>query len=518
MNKTFLRVALSVVFFAVLALAVGHLLADRLMPTDLGSPSHAMPVQPGESALDRSIAPLLAAHPGQSGAAAVVDGIDAFAVRALSARGASRSIDVMYYIWEDDLTGRLIDRELWLAAERGVRVRILLDDWTLFGQDQNLLLLDSHPNIEVRLYNPFRKRSALARLGEIMLRAVRINHRLHGKLWIADSRLAITGGRNIGNEYFNAATQFNFHDLDLALMGVAVAQSDAIFDRYWNSDVVVPLASVAAVDPERLRQRMREIRQEARGEAAQVYLARVNSSPGVAAFLAGRLQSVWTSNLEVVADPPEKWSGKDRDQWIIGPILADIAGARRDAWLISPYFVPRQSGTRLLVDLAKRGVDTGVVTNSLASNDVVMTQGGYARRRDALLAGGVKLYELRASSGAVATGFFGSKASLHTKAYVIDGHEGFVGSFNLDPRSANLNAETGVFFDDRALAAEVAAEYQRLASPAMSYRPFLNAAGEVRWEDASTRPPRVLAHDPDTGWWKRTRAWVARWLPVESQL
>lgn len=518
MTKKLLRAALTVVLFAVLALVIGQLFADHLMPTRLGAPSHVLPVQADQSPLDRTIAPLLAAHPGESGAAMVGDGIDAFAVRALSARAAERSIDVMYYIWRDDLTGRLIERELWLAAERGVRVRVLLDDWTQFGQDDNLLLLDSHPNIEVRLYNPFRKRGTVARVMEKVFRGVRVNHRLHGKMWIADSRLAVVGGRNVGDEYFDAATGYNFHDLDLALVGRAVDESDAIFDRYWNSDVVVPVASLADSGPGRLRELMQGIAEETRGAAARAYLARVEATPGIGAFLTGRLKTIWDSHIAVRADPPEKWSGADRNQWIIDRILADIGGARHVASLISPYFVPRESGTELLVGLAQRGVDTGVVTNSLASNDVVITQGGYARRRRALLAGGVHLFELRARSGDVVAEFFGDSASLHTKAYVVDESKGFVGSFNLDPRSANLNTEMGVFFDDPELAAAVSAEFERLASPEMSYRPFLDADGRVRWEDGTVEPPAILTRDPDTTWWKRTRAWVSSWLPIESQL
>ena len=194
-----------------------------------------------DTRLGRALAPLLAAHPGKTGVHSLDNARDAFAARVLLARTAQRSLDVQYYIWHDDLTGRLLGREVWLAAERGVRVRMLLDDMNAEGMDSSLLALDAHPNLEIRLYNPFRNRGGMMRVFELVQRLVSVNHRMHNKAWIADGRMAVVGGRNIGEEYFGAGEETNFRDLDLVLFGPAVAQASGVFDAYWNSAAAVPI-------------------------------------------------------------------------------------------------------------------------------------------------------------------------------------------------------------------------------------------------------------------------------------
>ncbi len=523
------------------AMASGLLLADKLTPRATGAPGYALPVQPAQTALDREIAPLVAKHGGRTGAILVPDGLDAFAARALSARQAGRSLDLMYYIWHDDLTGRLLGREAWRAAERGVRVRILLDDINAAGKDLPLLALDAHPKIEVRLYNPFRNRDGIGRLKEMAQRFFSLNHRMHNKAWIADGRMAVVGGRNIGIEYFNASHASNFHDLDLVLFGPAVKQASAIFDAYWNSAAAVPVAALNHEPPRRqLQALVQRVREEADGAAARKYLARVEASPNVRAYAARTLQPIWSDRIAVVSDPPLKRDA-DRSALLVERIERDLRGAQRKALLISPYFVPGESGTDALVALAQRGVFTAVVTNSLAANDVAAVHGGYSRYRIPLLEGGVRLYEIRAQAGAEtaprdgeagtdeplrtrampgsgSTAGSSSGASLHTKAYVVDDARGFIGSFNMDPRSANLNTEMGVFFDDPGIAAALRAEYLHLAGPQLSYWVYRNDDGALRWLDRAATPPRVLDHEPDAGLSRRAQAMLFRWLPVESQL
>src|SRR5690606_30711863 len=215
----------------VVLIGSGLLLADHLTPPATGAPSHALRLEPAQTAIDRELAPLLEREQGRTGVLLLSDGLDAFAARAMTARRAGRSLDLQYYIWHDDLTGRLLAREAHAAAERGVRVRILLDDLNATGLDPQLMALDAHPNIELRLYNPFRTREAtLDRAFEMVQRLVSVNHRMHNKAWIADGRVAIIGGRNIGEEYFAADPEVNFRDLDLLLFGPAVEQASAIFD------------------------------------------------------------------------------------------------------------------------------------------------------------------------------------------------------------------------------------------------------------------------------------------------
>ena len=504
----------SLVVLAVLALS-GLLLADRLQPRATGAPGHALPVQPAQTALDREVAPLVELHDGRTGAILVPDGLDAFAARALSARQAGRSLDLMYYIWHDDLTGRLLGREAYLAAERGVRVRMLLDDINASGLDDSLLALDAHPNIEVRLYNPFRNRDGLGRLMELAQRGWRLNHRMHNKAWIADNRMAVVGGRNIGLEYFAASTDSNFHDLDLVLFGPAVQQASGIFDQYWNSPAVVPVAALGRGDAARLRTVVEDVRREAASADAAMYLSRVEASANVRGYAARALRPFWSERIEVASDPPLKHAtGTDA---LYARIEREIVGARRKALLISPYFVPGEASTADLVQLARRGVQTGVVTNSLAANDVAAVHAGYSRYRPQLLAGGVHLYEIR-SDGKPAGSGRGSGASLHTKAFVLDDARGFIGSFNMDPRSANLNTEMGVFFDDPGIAAALRGDYLHLAGPAWSYWVYQDTQGRVRWLDRATQPPTTDTHEPDASAMRRAQAAVVRWLPIESQL
>lgn len=498
----------------------GLLLADHLTPPATGKPSVALAPQPQVTALDRELAPLLAAHPGQTGALLVNDGVDAFAARALSAQRAGRSLDLQYYIWHDDLAGRLLAREVWRAAERGVHVRMLLDDMNAKGMDSKLLLLDAHPNIEIRLYNPFRNRTGLARVVELAQRFVSVNHRMHNKAWIADNRVAVVGGRNIGVEYFGAGEDVNFRDLDMVLFGPAVQEASDIFDRYWNSPAVVPLAALADEPKAGFGTLAQSIEAEAAGPDAKRYMRRLRGSSRVQDYARQQLVPFWTTRLHLQADPPLKGRDDATGGWLVDRIARDIAGAKREALLISPYFVPGDDGAAALAGMAHAGKMIGVVTNSLAANDVPAVYGGYRNYRDGLLRGGVQVYEIRArGTGGGSGNLFGSSgASLHTKAYVIDGTRGFIGSFNLDARSAYLNTEMGVLFDDPGLARALREEYRRLSGPALSYRVVLDKAGETQWIDRSHQPPRVFVLAPDTTTRQRVFARVVSWLPVESQL
>ena len=509
---------------AVLALAAlvtsGLVLDDHFAPRAGGAPSWALPVQPAQTALDRELAPLLAQHPGQTGALLLSDGRDAFAARAMAAQKAGRSLDLQYYIWKDDLTGHLLAREAWAAAERGVRVRILLDDLNAAGLDPKWLALDGHPRIELRLYNPFRNREGPWRTVELVQRAFSINHRMHNKAWIADGRVAIIGGRNIGEEYFSAAAEVNFRDLDLLLFGPEVAKASAIFDAFWNSPAAVPIERLDDDTPgEAIARVVASFEDEALEARAQPYLDRVAASPNVRDYLREALSPIWSDRLEIVSDPPMKQHDDDRDDWLVTRLLATLRGTRDSLRLISPYFVPGAEGSQGMTRLVAGGARVGVVTNSLAANDVPAVHSGYARYREALLRGGVQLHEMRARAPAGIAGVLGSSgASLHTKAFVVDGRRGFVGSFNLDPRSANLNTEMGVLFDDPALAAAVREEYERLAAPEQSYAVFLDDDGQVRWRDGSEQPARILDTEPDASFGRRAFARVLRWLPIESQL
>ena len=517
-------------FALVLTVASGWLLADYLTPPAVGTPSQALPVREGETALDREIAPLVAKHGGRTGAILVTDGLDAFAARALSARQAGRSLDLQYYIWHNDLTGRLLGREVWLAAERGVRVRLLLDDMNGNDRDEALLLLDAHPNVEIRLYNPFRNRGGPWRMLELLQRVYSMNHRMHNKVWIADGRMAVLGGRNIGREYFDAGDESNFRDLDVVLFGPTVAQAGAAFDTYWNSEAVVPIAALEEKSPRALAALAEGIRREVAGGEARRYLERMDASRTVRAYFRKELSPHWTNRIEIVSDPPVKWKDEeDRGRWLATRLTQVLASAQRKALVVSPYFVPGDDLSAMLVGLVRdRGAHVGVITNSLAANDVAAVHSGYADYRGRLLDGGLAMYEMRAGapvakgsrsgSGGSGSGSGSGTASLHTKAFLVDDARGFIGSYNLDPRSAWLNTENGVLFEDASMAAALREEYLRLTGPKMSYWVYRNGDGELRWLDHARRPPALYDREPDTTWTQRATARVLAWLPIESQL
>ena len=514
----FWRIARWGAFSLATLIGTGLLLANHFTPPANGDPSAALPVQADATELDRELAPLLAAYPGKTGALLVTDGVEAFAARALSAQKAGRSLDLQYYIWHDDLTGRLLGREAWRAAERGVRVRMLLDDMNAEGMDSKLLLLDSHPNIELRLYNPFRNRSGPARIVELIQRIFSVNHRMHNKAWIADGRVAVVGGRNIGVEYFGAGDDVNFRDLDVVLFGPAVAETSAMFDRYWNSAAAVPLKGLARAPVGGFDELGEAIETEAASPAARRYLQRVESSPRVQDYAGKQLEPFWSDRIHLVADPPLKWEDDSRDEWLVHAIAKDLSTAKRKALLISPYFVPGPEVTADMTALVGKGVTVGIVTNSLAANDVAAVYGAYRPYRDALIGGGVHVYELRAQGHPGSSLFGSSGASLHTKAYSVDDTRGFIGSFNLDARSAYLNTEMGVMFDDAALAKAVRDEYLRLSAPDLSYWMHLDARGKPRWLDRVPQPPSLQSKEPDTTGWQRFSAHAISWLPLESQL
>ena len=338
---------------------VGLLLANYLAPPATGRRSHALPLQPAQTGIDRELSPLLAANPGKTGAIFLTDGVDAFAARAISARKAGRSLDLQYFIWHNDLTGRLLASEAYDAAERGVRVRILLDDMNALGLDSHLLAIDAHPNIELRLYNPFRNRGGVGRAFELLWRLFSVNHRMHNKAWIADGRVAIIGGRNIGEQYFSAGAEMNFRDLDLLLLGPAVQEAGNIFDSYWNSAAAVPIAKLGRRDPEALRNLLADVYRDARGVRARRYLDRVADSQNVQDYYRRALRPHWSAGIQVVADPPLKWKSDNRDHWLVGRLVPTISAARKKVLVISPYFVPGEDGTAMLGALTARGVYVG---------------------------------------------------------------------------------------------------------------------------------------------------------------
>lgn len=472
--------------------------------------------------LDNMASTFVAKHSGKAGFKLVPNGVEAFALRALSARAAERSLDVQYYIWHNDLTGKLLAKELLAAADRGVRVRLLLDDMDARAKNFELAGLDAHANIEVRLFNPFGSRAGTARkLTELMTGFSRLNHRMHNKAWIADNRFAIAGGRNIGDEYFSVGEGVNFIDLDFAMLGPAVDKMSASFDQYWNSAAVWPMATLSPQSDNQksldiIRTNTKAIAEQA---AATPWLQALAGVDVVQHIRAGTLHFHWTDRWQVLADDPLKALQADdpltRSAMMKG-FFEHINQSKSSIVLISPYFVPGEKGSQFFIDAVKRGPSVSVLTNSLAANDVIPVHGGYAKYRDRLITGGVQLWELKPDpkQNAKSSVTGSSGASLHSKSAVFDNETSFVGSFNLDPRSVNLNCEQGVFATDPAMAAELAAMFSRLTSSDGSWRVDHDAKGKLRWSDGTL----TLYKEPDASAYRRMMANLFRWLPLDSQL
>jgi len=512
-------------FAAALLLAGGLTLAAGCSLPSLGQRTHNVALTPAEARatpLGEAVASRLARHPGQSGIDPLADARAAFAARIELAEAAKRTLDVQYYIWRDDLTGTLLLEALHEAADRGVRVRLLLDDNGIPASlDRTLAALDAHPHIEVRLFNPFviRRPKLLGFITDFR----RANRRMHNKSFTADSTATIVGGRNIGDEYFDATDGVVFADLDVLAVGPIASDVSNDFDRYWASASAYPvdriLPPARADELDLLARRADAIRHDPN---ALAYMSAIRDTPDVRQLLDGRLPFEW-ANTVMVSDDPAKGLGRAPKEAKILPQLQAILGKpAHELDLVSPYFVPGKDGTAYFADLAKSGVTVRVLTNSLEATDVKAVHAGYERRRPALLRAGVDLYEMKRQPAARAGGkreeapgpFGSSGSSLHAKTFAVDGERVFVGSLNFDPRSANLNTELGFVIDSPALAKRIEASFWKVA-PQLAYEVRLDDRGRVYW--IAHRGNQTIRYDtePNTTWTTRFGVWFFSILPIE---
>ncbi len=469
-----------------------------------------------DTRLGRAVAPRVEAHPGTSGIVALSGGRDAFAARALLADAAERTLDVQYYIWHADLSGMLLFDALHRAAERGVRVRLLLDDNNTVGLDSLLLALHRHPNIEVRLFNPFRQRDW--RWVGYLTDFSRLNRRMHNKSFTADNQVTIVGGRNVGDEYFGAGQEFLFVDLDVMAIGPVVDDVSTDFDRYWASASAWPVDRVVAdtgvPGVEAFEAQAMRIRQD---PAAAEYVRAVAAQPFVRELLSGTLPFEWAPT-RMVSDDPAKGLGQAKESAMLPSQLAELLGQPRvELELVSAYFVPAAT-TAAFVRMAGDGVRVRILTNSLEATDVVAVHAGYAKRRRPMLEAGVELYETKGRSAPPPTrdhGFAGSSAaSLHAKTFSVDRRRIFVGSFNFDPRSAHLNTEMGFVIESPVLADRIADIFdERIVSHAYTVR--LGETGSLQWVEQLNGERIVHDEEPHASVGRRFVVWVLSLLPIE---
>ncbi len=502
------------------------------LPANAGrTPTYAA-ADTGNTLLARSLAPRLAQNPGQSIFYPLGTGPDALTARMALARAAQKTLDLQYYIYEIDTTGSALLGEVIDAADRGVRVRILMDDIHTGKQDKVWAALDSHPNIEVRIFNPFANRKA--RWLEILWDFGRLNRRMHNKQITVDNLVSIMGGRNIGDAYFSAKPDLAFSDLDVMVAGPVVPAASKVFDEYWNSNLAYPVATLTPEGkeaPEELKAFRKQI--EAQGDMAR-------SSPFVQELLdSGLAKGIEVGHLpgymgaaRVIADRADKIEEDEDDPstHAIPQLRALMEKAQTELVLVSPYFVPDDENEKWLTTMVRRGVKVRVLTNSFAATDVAAVHAGYAPRRKSLLRAGVELWELKAtaanaelarSRSSQRSMFSSSRASLHAKAYVVDRRTLFVGSINLDPRSIKLNTEMGVVLDSPALTRQLVEDIDRRLID-IAYRVELKktdtGAESLTWTTRDNGKEVTYDTEPGMNVWQHMGIGILQVLPVEDQL
>lgn len=471
----------------------------------------------GGTRLGRAVLPLALAHTGQSGLVLLVDGRDAFAARLRLADAAERSLDVQSYIWHGDLTGTLLFDAMRRAADRGVRVRLLLDDNSTADLTDVLAAMATHPNIEVRLFNPFASRRwrPLAYVSEF----ARLNRRMHNKSFTADNQATIVGGRNIGDAYFAAGPNVLFVDLDVLAIGPVVGEVSQDFDRYWASDSSYPASRLLpGTGASALHVLADAADSLARSEPAVAYSAEVAKQPFVTQVAERRLPFEWAVT-HLVSDAPAKARGQSSESELLWTKLRRVMQTpTRELAVVSPYFVPEGAGVAFLADLAGKGVKVTVITNSLEATDVPAVHSGYAKWRQSLLKAGISLLEMKRGANVVSESGLApgssSGSSLHSKTFSVDRHQVFIGSFNFDPRSSRLNTELGFVIDSPAMAGAIA---DAIDGPlaARAYRLRLTDSGAIQWVEQVAGERVVHDVEPGTTIWQRIGITVLSLLPIE---
>ncbi|MGI0152383.1 phospholipase D family protein [Pseudidiomarina sp. WS423] len=487
---------------------------------------------PQPSAYATPLQTLKRQHPGLSGVLPLVAAPDAFATRVWLARQAQHSLDLQYYIWRHDRTGTLLFEELHAAADRGVQVRLLLDDHNTAGLDAILFGLQRHPNIQIKLFNPLKLRRP--RWLNYLLEFRRLNRRMHNKALIVDQQVLVSGGRNIGDEYFGATDDRLFADLDAVMVGPVVDHAVSQFESYWQCSAAVPINQlITLTKPQQLSllaQRAHEVSQDPK---AQHYMQALRDSNFVQQLIQHQLEFVWC-DIKLVADAPSKIMGRARGRQLLSQQLQEVIGQpQQRVRLVSPYFVPTATGVKLLTEMAARGVHISILTNALEATDVAVVHSGYAKWRKPLLRAGIELFELQRISplarkkerqlrrqrlkGKERLG--SSASSLHAKTFSVDQQRVFLGSFNFDPRSAQLNTELGFVIHSEVLAKRIDDAFVETV-PNYAYslvlEPHVHAQrAKLVWQERLGSQISQYHSEPGTSWWRRMGMKTLALLPID---
>ena len=459
-------------------------------------------------------------HPTLSGFSLVQHGENAFLARLAMADLAEKTLDAQYYIWDSDTTGRILASRLMRAADRGVRVRILIDDHYQTGDKDFLVAaLDGHPNIEIRLFNPIRNRfwRTLSFLADFR----RVNHRMHNKLFVVDNAVGMVGGRNIGDVYFGVRADHNYRDLDVLTSGPIVREISASFDMFWNSDWAIPVGATVkelptATEEKALLQRLEE-NVSAKGYPYPIYQSLDELRTRLINI---RDNFIWANGKVLVEDPSRVNTGAEIGV-IHNALTQRVSEVEHELLIESPYFVLPDRVIERVRQLIARGIKVRALTNSAASNDVIAAHAGYATTREKLLKAGAELYELRPDTNMERRWSVlsdQSRAALHNKFIVFDRKSVFIGSFNLDPRSSTLNTEVGVMIDSPEIADQAAKIMDEGVAPSSAYQVKLDNDERLMWTTVNQEKKVDYDSDPETNVWQRMLFYFVGILPIEDQL
>ena len=492
-------------------------------------PETTLQVDTAQTTLAQIIQPLQEQHPDLTGYLVLFEPLEALATRLSLIDKAEKRLDLQYYIWDNDKVGALALHALIRAADRGVKIRLLIDDNNAKSTEGIFLALAQHPNIEVKLFNPYRFRKYRAL--DMILDLKRINRRMHNKSFIADHQVALIGGRNMTNQYYNVSDNYQFSDVDVMLVGTAVKDISHSFDEYWSHEYAYKVQEVVKQSAHHLSYESlkRQLDEHYERVTVQNYLDLTSNSQAIDSLMSRDIQLDWVK-AEVVKDSPDKIKSKAKKKEHLNfQLIQHLEQPEKNVDLISAYFVPEKKGAKMLTDLAKDGVKVRVLTNSFKANDVAVVHAFYGKYRQNLLEHGVQLYEflpalnkndldkntedLAKKAKVSIKGL--SRSSLHAKLMALDEKQVFIGSFNFDPRSAYLNTEIGVLLNSPPLAQAVHTTMDENLSK-YAYKLVLDANKKITWQRQTPQGPVIYTKEPRMKWWQRAGIKMLSWLPIEG--
>jgi len=497
------------------------------LPPNIDSPKTYALQDTADTHLGRGYAHLKPEDSTKSGFLLLGNSLDAFTARIELAKKAEKSIDAQYYMIHNDMIGLLFVEQLIEAADRGVRIRLLIDDMDLEGRDDGLSTLAFHPNINVRIFNPFNRQTY--RTLQFISGFGSVTRRMHNKSFTIDNQATIVGGRNIGAEYFDANPALAFADLDILAIGEVVQEVSDSFDDYWNSSMAYPIKILHPdiVADTSYEEGIKRLADYLNQDSVKHYQHALKNSKLAKSIRSNTLIFTW-GEASVLSDHPDKLKSYETDRalTLVSQLDPYLHTLNQEFLIFSPYFVPGKTGTKFLSDLSKKGVRVRIVTNSFASTDVGVVHAGYAKHRTTLLRAGVELYEMKDTfteeqrkkeklfSGS-------SKASLHAKSFTLDKKLVFIGSLNLDPRSIIENTEIGIMVHSRELAEALTVGFNKVtANYAFQLKLTTDEDGIefITWHGLDTGKEQTWRTDPYTSFWQRMGIFFLGLFPVDSQL